>query len=142
MFFDALGAVLVQSYVWGYQVEAAWLYSILFILGLAVAIISIVLSSYTCRAICCRRSTAGSVIYNPSGVGATAQTIPLGNLDLSKATASTAPESQELLAPSYNAQAKMMYEPPKVVLTDRVQSAHAVCRPLPESRSLLGTRVF
>jgi len=96
-----------------YQVEAVWLYSVLFILGLAVAIISIVLSSYTCRAICCRRSNAGSVIHNPSGVDATAQAIPLGNLDLSKAvlspTASTAPESQELLAPSYNALAKKMY---------------------------------
>ena len=84
-----------------YQVGDVWLYSFLFILGLAGAIISIVLSSYTCRAICCRRVTAESVIYNPSGVAATAQTIPLGNLDLSKAvlskdtTASTAPESQE-----------------------------------------------
>ena len=101
-----------------YQVEAAWLYSILFILGLAVAIISIVLSSYTCCAVCCPRSNAGSVIYNPSGVAATAQTIPLGHLDLSKAVivtqpAASAAATSNQLPPSYNTVTQLqMHNPP------------------------------
>merc|ERR1712018_1017472 len=102
-----------------YQVEATWLYSFLFILGLTGAIISIVLSSYTCRAVCCRRSNVGSVIYNPSGVAATAQTIPLGNLDLSKAVVVTQPAAaapaatSHQLPPLYNTvpQLQMHYPP-------------------------------
>ena len=100
-----------------YQVEAVWLYSILFILGLAVAIISIVLSSYTCRAVCCCRNNAGTVIYNPSGVGATAQTIPMGNLDLSKAVIvpqpATAATTSHQLPPSYNTVTQLQkHQPP------------------------------
>lgn len=109
MVFDAFGAE------WSYQVEAVGLYSFLFILGLAGAIISIVLSSYTCRAVCCRKSNAGSVIFNPS---ATAQTIPLGHLDLSKAVIVTQPAAaaaatSHQLPPSYNTVTQLqMHNPP------------------------------
>jgi len=99
MIFDAFGAE------WSYQVEAVGLYSFLFILGLAGAIISIVLSSYTCRAVCCRRSNAGS--------------IPLGHLDLSKAVIVTQPAAaaatatSDQLPPSYNTVAQLqMHNPP------------------------------
>jgi len=97
MVFDAFGAE------WSYQVEAVGLYSFLFILGLAGAIISIVLSSYTCRAVCCRRSNAGS--------------IPLGHLDLSKAVIVTQPAAaaatSHQLPPSYNAVTQLqMHNPP------------------------------
>merc|ERR1719394_905362 len=117
MVFDALGAS-DASYPWRYHVGDVWLYSFLFILGLAGAIISIVLSSYTCRAVCCRRSNAGSVIYNPSGVAATAQTIPLGHLDLSKAVivtqpAASAAATSNQLPPSYNTVTQLqMHNPP------------------------------
>jgi len=121
MVFDGIGA----SSPWGYhgyhgyyhsKVETV-LYSFLFILGLAAAIISIVLSSYTCRAICCRRINAGSVIYNPSGVGATAQTIQMGNLDFSKAAIvpqpATAAATTHQLPPSYNTVTQLqMHQPP------------------------------
>jgi len=102
MVFDALGADDANS-PWRYQVGDVWLYSFLFILGLAGAIISIVLSSYTCRAVCCRRSNAGS--------------IPLGHLDLSKAVIVTQPAAaaatSHQLPPSYNAVTQLqMHNPP------------------------------
>merc|ERR1711963_844587 len=76
------------------------LYSFLFILGLAGVIISIVLSSYTCRAICCRRINAGSV-----------------NLDFSKAAIvpqpATAAATTHQLSPSYNTVTQLqMHQPP------------------------------
>merc|ERR1719471_960795 len=96
------------------------MYSILFVLGLAGGIISIVLSSYTCRAVCCRRTrNVGSVIYNPAASGAATQTIQLGganNMDLAKLIATQqqqASQQQQQQPPSYNAVAGgNMYDPP------------------------------
>ena len=82
MTLDGIGA----GYRHIYRLEhVVGLYWTLFILGLCGGITSIVLSSYTCRAVCCRRSkTAGTVLYTPAAGGATAQAIPLGNMDLAK----------------------------------------------------------
>merc|ERR1712018_670567 len=117
MVFDGIGASSPWRYHFYHDKVETVLYSFLFILGLAAAIISIVLSSYTCRAICCRRINAGSVIYNPSGVGATAQTIPMGNLDFSKADIvpqpATAAATTHQLPPSYNKVTQLqMHQPP------------------------------
>jgi len=101
MVFDAIGAD--DGRPWRYNVGDVWLYSFLFILGLAGAIISIVLSSCTCRAVCCRISNAGS--------------IPLGHLDLSKAVIVTQPAAatatSDQLPPSYNTVTQLqMHNPP------------------------------
>merc|ERR1712038_720180 len=88
------------------------LYSFLFLLGLGGGITSIVLSSYTCRAVCCRRSkNSGTVVYNPTGGAIPAQAIQLGNMDLAKviATQQQAAAVQQQ-PPAYNTVAQM-YNP-------------------------------
>ena len=87
------------------------LYSFLFLLGLGGGITSIVLSSYTCGAVCCccrRSKNSGTVVYNPTGGAIPAQAIQLGNMDLAKVIATqqqVAAAQQQPLA--YNTVAQM-----------------------------------
>ena len=94
---------------WGYHAGLAATYSINLILALAAGIISIVVSAYTCQAVCCRKSSAGSVMYNPAA--AVAQSIPMTNLEKTSVihTAQTTVHNQPLPAaeaqsqpPAYN----------------------------------------
>jgi len=96
------------------------LYSFMFILGITGGITSIVLSAYTCRAVCCRRSKLGTVLYNPAAAGAAGapQAIPLGNLDPSKFIATTQQTSglasQQQRPPSYSTVIQPSYNQPNV----------------------------
>jgi len=113
-----------------YHVENVWLYSFLFILGLAGGIISIVLSSYTC-VVCCQRSNVGPVIYNPGRVGKrTAQNIPQGNLEaviVTQPAAAAATTTSQQLPPSYNTVAQLqMHHPPSA--PPMVEQKQASCQ--------------
>jgi len=92
--FDSMGVASSTGYYVHAGLAAA--YSINLILALVAGIISIVVSAYTCQAVCCRKSSAGSVIYNPAA--AVAQSIPMTNLDLTSVihTAQTAAHNQHL----------------------------------------------
>lgn len=94
------------------------LYSFMFVLGITGGITSIVLSAYTCRATCCRRSKLGTVLYNPAAAGAAVapQAIPLGNLDPSKfiATQQTSGLASQQQPPSYSTVIQPSYNQPNV----------------------------
>jgi len=94
------------------------LYSFMFVLGITGGITSIVLSAYTCRATCCRRSKLGTVLYNPAAAGAAGdpQAIPLGNLDPSKfiATQQTSGLASQQQPPSYSTVIQPSYNQPNV----------------------------
>jgi len=92
---DGIGIEYSSGHYYGHAGMAAT-YSINLILALAAGIISIIVSAYTCQAVCCRKSSAGSVMYNPAA--AVAQSIPMTNLDLTSVihTAQTAAHNQYL----------------------------------------------
>merc|ERR1712241_472678 len=94
--FDSIGVANSTDGYHSYHAGLAATYSINLIQALAAGIISIVVSAYTCQAVCCRKSTAGSVIYNPAA--SVAQSIPMTNLDLTSVihTARTAAHNQHL----------------------------------------------
>ena len=66
------------------------------ILAFAAGIISIILSAHTCQAVCSQKTSAGSVIYNPSP--AVALSIPMTDV-MSANTAQTAINNQRPLVP-------------------------------------------
>jgi len=92
--FDSMGVASSTGYYNHAGLGA--IYSINLILALAAGIVSIVVGAYTCQAVCCRKSSAGSVMYNPAA--AVAQSIPMTNLDLTSVihTAQTAAHNQRL----------------------------------------------
>jgi len=88
------------------------LYSFLYIIGITEAITSIILSSYTFGILYLTLTRPSNPARKAAAINADAivPSAPPDDMDLSKdTTASTAPESQEVVAPSYNALAKMMY---------------------------------
>merc|ERR1712241_957435 len=112
MTIDGIGAGEGRWRSPSYYALKTGLYSFLFLLGLGGGITSIVLSTYPCRAVCCRRSkNSGTVVYNPTGGAIPAQAIQLGNMDLSKviATQQQAAAAQQQ-PPAYNTVAQM-YNP-------------------------------
>lgn len=94
--FDSMGVASSTDGYYSAHAGLAAAYSINLILALAAGIISIVVSAYTCQAVCCRKSNAGSVMYNPTA--AVAQSIPMTNLDLTSVihSAQTAAHNQHL----------------------------------------------
>merc|ERR1712029_490483 len=98
-----------------YDGQAVGLFCFLFILGLKAGIVSIIISTYTCRAVCQRAKANGVVMYNPAGTALLRTNPTLGNMaDLSKAVATSQnqvntvqqqPEQQQ--PPTYNSVAQM-----------------------------------
>jgi len=95
---DSIGVAISTDGYHSYHAGLAATYSINLILALAAGIISIVVGAYTCQAVCCRKSTTGSVIYNPAA--SVAQSIPMTNLGLTSVihTGQTAAHNQHLPA--------------------------------------------
>jgi len=126
MTLDGIGAGYSSNYRWN-DGTALGLYCFLFILGLKAGIVSIVISSYTCRAVCCRKVKAnGTVMYNPAGLQHTA--LPLGNMaDLTKVVATAQnqvnavqqQQQPEQEPPAYNSVAQMCnaYSPPPAAVS-------------------------
>ena len=81
------------SIIWGPPILIA-MYIINGILAFAAGIISIILSAHTCQAVCSQKTSAGSVIYNPSP--AVALSIPMTDV-ISANTAQTAIDNQHPL---------------------------------------------
>lgn len=146
MTIDGIAAGAVSGY--RYDGRALGLYCFMFLLSLLAGILSIVISSYTCRAICCRRTNyGGSVVYNP---GQPNQTIPLANLgsDLSKviATAQQQVNPVQQLPPAYNSVAQMyppqayqnVYSPPPDEMHNENKTAQASAKHEPDADSVAG----
>lgn len=154
MTIDGIGAVDYSSR-WGFDGTAVGLYSFMFILALLAGILSIVISSYTCRAVCCRRTNyGGSVMYNPGQAAVANQTIPLGNLgsDLSKVIATAQQQvnpaqQQEQQPPAYNSLAQMyapsqayqnVYSPPPAQMDSKNTAAQESAKEEPDADSVAG----
>jgi len=95
--FDVFGIIFSAGYISccyngqyqncdGYQNECnllggfTALFLINLLLALAAGIISIVISAYTCRAVCCRSSSFAAVSFNPST--STAQPVPISDSEM------------------------------------------------------------
>jgi len=114
MALDGLGAHIAYDYF--YDGQAVALFCVLFFLGLKACIVSIIISTYTCRAVRCRRVKASeTVMYKPASAALLHTIPPLGNMaDLSKVVAKAQnqvnvvqqqPEQQQ--PPAYNSVAQM-----------------------------------
>jgi len=152
MTIDGIGAAIGSGY--SFDGTAVGLYSFMFILALLAGILSIIISSYTCRAVCCRRTNyGGSVMYNPGQAAVANQTIPLGNLgsDLSKVIATAQqqvnPAQQQQQPPAYNSLAQMyapsqayqnVYSPPPAQMDNKNTAAQESAKQEPDADSVAG----
>ena len=100
----------LSSFSWGPPILIA-MYFINGILAFAAGIISIVLSAYTCQAVCSQKSSAGSVLYNPAPLDV--QSIPMTDM-MSVNAAHTAINNQRPLVPGAQGQpqaySNMLYD--------------------------------